>query len=353
MLDADYVQAHLTAAWRIMVTAKGDALARMDITAEGFWRSFWSILLALPPMLLSWVAAAPDFLAGDGSLSLTVLRLGIADLAAWIVPIAGLGAVSGAVGMRRSFAAYVIATNWGSAILVWLAVPPALVRLLASGEPDPSGFLSLMTGYSAADFLIAGRTRILLQPVGGRLRSLNGWADVDPSGDNGASPLPIHAAGLGPCRVIQGSGGVFIAAKGYEAQAEHHFPAPGQTETGRTPKLRTRNWGAEQLVEEDYGIKIMRLEVDPGGVLPPECHFRRRETWSVSSGQAIAKIDQRIVKLLPGDHVTLEPGMIHSLRNAANEVLVLYETRIGSYLEDDDRVRIQPPAAGRSSAAGP
>ncbi|MCB1381337.1 MAG: phosphomannose isomerase type II C-terminal cupin domain [Notoacmeibacter sp.] len=216
-----------------------------------------------------------------------------------------------------------------------------------------SGFLSLMTGYSAADFLIAGRTRILLQPVGGRLRSLNGWADVDPSGDNGASPLPIHAAGLGPCRVIQGSGGVFIAAKGYEAQAEHHFPAPGQTETGRTPKLRTRNWGAEQLVEEDYGIKIMRLEVDPGGVLPPECHFRRRETWSVSSGQAIAKIDQRIVKLLPGDHVTLEPGMIHSLRNAANEVLVLYETRIGSYLEDDDRVRIQPPAAGRSSAAGP
>ncbi|MCC0025567.1 MAG: transporter [Zhengella sp.] len=144
MLDADYVQAHLTAAWRIMVTAKGDALARMDITAEGFWRSFWSILLALPPMLLSWVAAAPDFLAGDGSLSLTVLRLGIADLAAWIVPIAGLGAVSGAVGMRRSFAAYVIATNWGSAILVWLAVPPALVRLLASGEPDPSGFLSLM-----------------------------------------------------------------------------------------------------------------------------------------------------------------------------------------------------------------
>lgn len=144
MLDADYVQAQLTAAWRIMATAKGDALARMDITAEGFWRSFWSILLAVPPMLLSWVAAAPDFAGEGATVSFTVLRLGLADLAAWVLPIAGLAAISGLVGMRRRFAAYVIATNWGSAILVWLAVPPALVRLLAPGEPDPSGFLSLM-----------------------------------------------------------------------------------------------------------------------------------------------------------------------------------------------------------------
>ncbi|MAW89276.1 MAG: transporter [Phyllobacteriaceae bacterium] len=142
MLDADYVQAHLSAAWRIMATAKGDALVRMDISAEGFWRSFWSILLALPPMLLSWVAAAPDFLDGS-SLSATVLRLGLADLAAWLLPIAGLALIGTRIGMGRSFAAYVIATNWGSAILVWLAVPPALVRLLSPGDPDPSGFLSL------------------------------------------------------------------------------------------------------------------------------------------------------------------------------------------------------------------
>lgn len=143
MLDADYVQAHLSAAWRIMATAKGDALPGMDISAEGFWRSFWSILLALPPMLLSWVAAAPDFSEEGSALSLTVLRLGVADLAAWLLPIAGLAMVARTVGMGRSFAAYVIATNWGSAILVWLAVPPALVRLVSPGEPDPSGFLSL------------------------------------------------------------------------------------------------------------------------------------------------------------------------------------------------------------------
>ena len=214
-----------------------------------------------------------------------------------------------------------------------------------------SGFLSLMTGYTAADFLIAGRARILLQPVGDRLRSLNSWADLDPSGDDGASPLPIHAAGLGNCRVIQGSGGVFIAARGHEKDAERHFPSPGQAETGRTPKLRTRSWGAEQLVEEDYGIKIMRLEIDPGGGLPPECHFRRQESWAISSGEAIAKIDQQIVKLAPGDHIVLKPGVIHSLRNASNEVLVLYETRIGSYLEDDDRVRMQP-ADSRDPAVG-
>ena len=130
MLDADYVQAHLTAAWRIMVTAKGDALARMDITAEGFWRSFWSILLALPPMLLSWVAAAPDFLAGDGSLSLTVLRLGIADLAAWIVPIAGLALVTLAIGL---FPGPVIALADG--IAAQLLDPAAYVAAVLGGTP--------------------------------------------------------------------------------------------------------------------------------------------------------------------------------------------------------------------------
>lgn len=144
MIDADYVQSHVSAAWRIMATAKGDALARMDISADGFWLSFWSILIAMPPMLLSWVAAAPDFAAADDSYSSVVLRLGFADLVSWILPLAGLAMVSSLIGMRQRFAPYVIATNWGSAILVWLAVPPALVRLASPAEQDPSGLLSLI-----------------------------------------------------------------------------------------------------------------------------------------------------------------------------------------------------------------
>ena len=205
-----------------------------------------------------------------------------------------------------------------------------------------SGFLSLSTGYSAAEFLLAGKARILLQPVGNRLKSLNGWADTDPRDDDGASPMPIHAAGVSGCRIIQGAGGVFIAAPGHEHEAENHYRRPGEIETGRTAKLRMRQWGAEQLVEEDYGIKMLRLEIDPGGVLMPECHFRRHETWTVSSGQGVAVIDQRIQVVGPGDLLTIPRAAIHSLRNTGLEPLIIYEVRSGNYLEDDDRVRTEP-----------
>ena len=62
--------------------------------------------------------------AGTGSL---VARLAVSDLLVWIVPIILLAASAGTMNIRDRFAAYVIASNWGSALLAWLIVPPALL----------------------------------------------------------------------------------------------------------------------------------------------------------------------------------------------------------------------------------
>lgn len=111
-----------------MVTGRDEALSQMDLSAEGFWRSFWSLLVALPALAASWVsgnvALNDPGAAGTGSL---VARLAVSDLLVWIVPIILLAASAGTMNIRDRFAAYVIASNWGSALLAWLIVPPALL----------------------------------------------------------------------------------------------------------------------------------------------------------------------------------------------------------------------------------
>ncbi|MCB1426274.1 MAG: cupin domain-containing protein [Brucellaceae bacterium] len=205
-------------------------------------------------------------------------------------------------------------------------------------RPHP-GFLSLVASHSVTDLVGVRPQDIVLNAAGEQIRTLRGWADIEPAADETLRPIHVGVSGLPPHRVIQGGAGIFICATGHEAAAARFFPRPGLSDAPRSPGSFLRAWGNEQLVEEEYGIKILRLEVSPGMSLQPECHFRRTETWSVSSGAAIAKVDRRVENMGPGDHLTIPPGAVHALRNTGPEPLVIYEFRVGSYLEDDDRIR--------------
>ena len=142
--DIDYMVRHLSAAWRVMVTGRDEALSQMDVSAEGFWRSFWSILVALPALAAGWLAAAPDYVLPEGaSAGSMLIRLAATDLLVWIVPIVLLGAAAGRLGIRDRFARYIITSNWGSAIMAWLIVPPVLVGNMAGDGNDLATALQL------------------------------------------------------------------------------------------------------------------------------------------------------------------------------------------------------------------
>lgn len=131
MPPADYVHAHLVAAWRLM-TGKADGLRTMDISADGFWRSFFAIVVALPARFANWVAIALDMAGAgqqaSGTFSL-VVKLALIDLGAWILPLVALALVAPLAGVRDRYAHYVIASNWGSVIIAWIMVPPTVVGL--------------------------------------------------------------------------------------------------------------------------------------------------------------------------------------------------------------------------------
>src|SRR4051794_6597194 len=137
MLSADETQASLTGAWRLML-GKADGLRLLDLSADGFWNSFFAIVVAAPAMIVGWVGTANEI--GDpnafaGRLGM-LIRLATVDLGSWLLPLVVLALVASRAGIGDRFVHYVVASNWASAITAWMLLPSALIRLfLPSGNP--------------------------------------------------------------------------------------------------------------------------------------------------------------------------------------------------------------------------
>jgi hypothetical protein len=139
------IQQYLTGAWRLMM-GKPDGIRLLDISVDGFWNSFFAIVIAVPALITGWVTVAnelgQDPGAFGGRLSI-VLRLAVIDLGAWVLPLGALALVARPAKIADRFVHYVVATNWGSALIIWLTLPPALVRLFVPTAGEFATLLSL------------------------------------------------------------------------------------------------------------------------------------------------------------------------------------------------------------------
>lgn len=151
MPSADYVQQSLSGAARLMA-GKKDGLRYLDISADGFWTSFFAIVVALPAMTVGWVTLANELaFQGDGigSRLSIVLRLATIDVLAWIVPLGAFALLARPAGIAHRFVHFVVASNWASAIFVWLMLPPSLIRLFWPAAGDG------LTAFSLGLFLFS------------------------------------------------------------------------------------------------------------------------------------------------------------------------------------------------------
>ncbi len=140
MLSADETSSSLNGAWRLML-GKADGLRLLDLSADGFWNSFFAIVVAAPAMIVGWVGTAneigdPNAFAGRFGM---LIRLATIDLSSWLLPLVALALVASRAGIGDRFVHYVVASNWASAITAWIMLPAALIRLFL---PPPNALPS-------------------------------------------------------------------------------------------------------------------------------------------------------------------------------------------------------------------
>ncbi|SFP82528.1 hypothetical protein SAMN03159463_04957 [Mesorhizobium sp. NFR06] len=145
MLSADETYASLAGAWRLMF-GKADGLRLLDLSADGFWNSFFAIIVAAPALIVGWVGIAnelgdPEAFAGRLGM---LIRLATVDIGSWVLPLVALALVAPRAGIGSRFVHYVVASNWTSAIIAWLMLPSALLRLFLPSTNEVSGLVSLL-----------------------------------------------------------------------------------------------------------------------------------------------------------------------------------------------------------------
>jgi mannose-1-phosphate guanylyltransferase len=111
-----------------------------------------------------------------------------------------------------------------------------------------------------------------------------------------------------------------------------------------------RPWGKYDSIDVGERYQVKRITVKPGAKLSVQMHNHRAEHWIVVSGTAKVTNGENTF-LVTENHSTYIPiGEIHALENPGKIPLELIEVQTGSYLGEDDIVRLED-VYGRESIA--
>ena len=108
-----------------------------------------------------------------------------------------------------------------------------------------------------------------------------------------------------------------------------------------THKKVYRPWGYYQSVDSGPRYQVKRIVVSPGGRLSLQKHHHRAEHWVVVKGTAEVTRDETVRIVHENESIYLPIGSVHRLTNPGKIDLELIEVQTGSYLGEDDIVRLE------------
>ncbi len=102
-----------------------------------------------------------------------------------------------------------------------------------------------------------------------------------------------------------------------------------------------RPWGNYQSLDNGARYQVKRIVVKKGGRLSLQYHHHRAEHWIVVRGTARVTIGDDVKTLHENQSIYIPMGTSHRLENPGMIDLELIEVQTGSYLGEDDIVRIE------------
>ena len=103
----------------------------------------------------------------------------------------------------------------------------------------------------------------------------------------------------------------------------------------------TPPWGQWEVLLSEENYKVKRIIVLPGHRLSYQKHACRCEHWVAVQGQGVITQEGLEIILNPGDAVDIPAEAAHRAANRGTESFVFIEVQRGSYLGEDDIVRLE------------
>jgi len=108
-----------------------------------------------------------------------------------------------------------------------------------------------------------------------------------------------------------------------------------------TPVRVERPWGHYEVLSQGPEYQMKRIVVKPGGKLSLQYHRHRAEHWVVVKGEAEVTRDEEVFRLAENESTFIPLGAVHRLHNPKEDPLIVIEVQTGSYLGEDDIVRVE------------
>lgn len=112
------------------------------------------------------------------------------------------------------------------------------------------------------------------------------------------------------------------------------------TNLTETHPTALRPWGGYTSILNGERFQVKRLFVHPGQKLSLQKHHHRAEHWICVKGAAEVTINDTVTILHENQSIYIPQGSVHRLGNPGKILLEMIEIQTGSYLGEDDIVRL-------------
>ncbi len=143
--------------------------------------------------------------------------------------------------------------------------------------------------------------------------------------------------------VVTTQDAILVADKSRSSDVKHlveQMRAEKRIEATENPKVH-RPWGWFQTRDLGARFRVKRIVVYPGGRLSLQKHHHRAEHWVVVTGTADVTVGETRKTLSENQSVYISLGDVHRLENPGLIDLEIIEVQTGSYLGEDDIIRIE------------
>ncbi len=167
-----------------------------------------------------------------------------------------------------------------------------------------------------------------------------------------ADQRPVVALGTQDLLIIDTPDALLVAAADMAEQVKDVVAALEKKGLPQATQHRrvARPWGWYDSIDMGERFQVKRIGVKPGAALSLQKHHHRAEHWIVVKGTGRITRGSEVFLLTENQSTYIPIGEVHRLENPGTMELEMIEVQSGSYLGEDDIVRLED-VYGRSGTA--